>query len=89
MAADPSPPRRLPRRRWLRHAAALAAGAGAAPGAATAASLAWPAGPVLQDLLRNADNRPFGGSAARCTALVRQEFQQHQALLQRAPISLD
>jgi len=46
-------------------------------------------GPVLQDLLRNADNLPFGGSAARFTALVRQEFQQHQAVLQRAPISLD
>lgn len=46
-------------------------------------------GPVLQDMLRAADNLPAGGSAARFAALVRQEFQQHQALLQRAPISLD
>jgi tripartite-type tricarboxylate transporter receptor subunit TctC len=47
------------------------------------------AGPVLKDLLRAADNLPAGGSAAGFAALVRQEFQQHQALLQRAPISLD
>ena len=46
-------------------------------------------GPVLKDLLRAADNLPAGGSAAAFAALVRQEFQQHQALLQRAPISLD
>lgn len=46
-------------------------------------------GPVLKDLLRAADNLPAGGSAAAFAALVRQEFQQHQAVLQRAPISLD
>ena len=46
-------------------------------------------GPVLKEQLRAADNLPAGGSAARFAALVRQEFQQHQALLQRAPISLD
>lgn len=46
-------------------------------------------GPVLKAQLRAADNLPAGGSAARFAALVRQEFQQHQALLQRAPISLD
>lgn len=46
-------------------------------------------GTVLKAQLRAADNLPAGGSAARFAALVRQEFQQHQALLQRAPISLD
>lgn len=46
-------------------------------------------GPVLKDLLRSADNLPAGGSVVGFAALVRQEYLQHQALLQRAPSSLD
>ncbi len=46
-------------------------------------------GPVLKALLHEADNLPAGGSVAQFNALVRQEFNQHQALLQRVAISLD
>ncbi|MES2717686.1 MAG: hypothetical protein V4795_18110 [Pseudomonadota bacterium] len=44
---------------------------------------------MLKALLREADNLPAGGSVAQFGSLVRQEYHQHQALLQRVVISLD